>query len=1039
MSLRRDPFEALPLDQKALVNNICEQFEHALTCGETARVEDRLAGAADSVRSVLLRELLLLECVDRLRRADAVREEDLLVRFPDCAELICEVVREARRYAAAPPDAAVNRAMPKAEGAESPRKLGRFVLKQLLSSGGFATVYLAEDPEQGSVVALKVPHVEILLTPALRKRFVFEAEAAALLEHPHIVQVIEVGEMGLLCYLASRFVPGTTLAAWLRERKERGQPVPIRSAARLVATLSEAMHHAHERGILHCDLKPANVLLAEGPDLFPVITDFGLARLIGPPSDLSQTGQVLGTPAYMAPEQAAGRRKDLTPRSDVWALGAILYEMLVGAPPFAAASTVQVLYAVLTEDALPLKPRRRDVPADLEAICLKCLEKSPERRYPTAAALADDLGRWLRGEPVQARRTGPLGRVGRWCRRRPVVAALAAALSLAMVVGVSGIVHQWRKAEAARREAEAARYEAEASEVQARELLNELLQPGDNAFLHVMYYRGPPSIDALLKAEKRLKDLLGKSPGDRQVRIALTNLRSNLGTLYGLRGQVAEMDAALQGARDLWEELVNQDPLNPEYRDWLANALDWQASAAVRRGQIARAVQLTLQAVALWDEVPDEQAGNRARSQKAAARRFGLLFRCRVSEGQGKEILRALEEEKTRLVKLIDEEPARTVLRERLALTYLAQGEAYDGMHSPHEAMLCWQQAYGHYKKLPETQPDDLLAKLGLALCCSRLMAEQPPNPYYAVAVSLFEQVSRRQQALFDSYKADYFDFVLPEAYCSLAVCHWKAGREGQAEQVLQEYARLLVTRASQRSGNPQPGMIVVGSLWHAAESLEQAKLIPACLVIAQQMAHLLDLCADVQLHDWALSEDIAERTVQVSALLCRLGRPAEALHQAEQSRRRFAGLRGAAPEVPQYGYGLSNAWERIAKARWELGQRDEALAAFRESAAVEREVVAQAPSVPLYRDRLGRCYQRLTHWGGLRGDRATVAAALLEQEKLWPGNAIELMEVSRAFGKLAETVGKGQERLSPEELAERQSYLTESERIQRAAEQQRK
>jgi tetratricopeptide (TPR) repeat protein len=1027
MSLRRDPFEALTLDQKAHVNNVCEQFEHALTSGSMARIEDSLDGEAEPVRSVLLRELLLLECVDRIRRADPVKEEDLLIRFPGSAEMIGDVVREACQYAT-PPAASVSDGLLEPGGSRSPRKLGRFVLKQLLSGGGFATVYLAEDPEHGRVVALKVPHVEILLTPALRRRFVFEAEAAALLEHPHIVQVIEVGEMGLLCYLASQYVPGTTLSTWLKERKERGQPVPIDSAARLVATLAEAMQHAHERGVLHCDLKPANVLLADGPDLFPVITDFGLARLIGPPSGLSQTGQILGTPAYMAPEQAAGRRKDLTPRSDVWALGAILYEMLVGATPFAGGSMVEVLHAVLNEDALPLRARRRDVPADLEAICLKCLEKKPEARYPSAAALAEDLGRWLRGEPVQARRTGLFGRAGRWCRRRPVVAALTAALSLAVVAGITGVVDQWREAEGARRE-------AEASEAQTQQLLSELLQPGQAASRRTINYRRLPSIDVLLKAEVHLKARLDKSPDNIRLRIALTNLRGSLGTLYGLRGQVAEMEAALKSAQDLWEPLVRQDPRNPEYRDWLANTCYWHARSPENQGQPARWLRMDQQSFALWQELADEQPGNTALLEKVAEAHLGLLN----YQASGEEILHELEAEKNRLGKLADEEPVRADVRKCLGLTYFVMGEVQERMRSPREAQLCWRQAYEQYKKLPEAQSDDPLARLTMALCCSRLMEEQHPNPHYSEAVSLFEQAAQRLAGLADQYPdSNWIPHALLETYCSLAVCQWKAGLTDQAERTFQARVRPLVALATEHTSDAEMGVNTLASLDRAAGSLERLKS-PDCLLVAREIAALADRCADAPLRDWMLSANIAGYSLSASVLLCRQGCPAEALPQAERSRRLYEALRRAIPDVLEYGHGLSDAWQRIAKARWALGQHDEALVAFRECAAAQRKVVEQAPSIHVYRVQLNRCYGFLVYWGGLRGDRATVADALLEQEKLWPENSEELMGVSGEFRKLAESVGQSRERLSPEEQAERQRYLAESERIRRAAEQHRR
>ena len=220
--------------------------------------------------------------------------------------------------------------------------IGRFRLLNILGHGSFGSVFRAVDTRDGLEVALKVPHVATLATPELRERFLAEARMASL-DHPRIVKLREVGEAGLVCYLVSDYVPGTTLAFWLRGCYERQEQVPIRLAAEWTARLADAIEHAHEHGVLHCDLKPANVLLREGKELDPVVTDFGLARLVGDPSELTRTGQFFGTPAYMAPEQATGPRRELRPATDVYGLGAILYEMLTGRPPFQAVSLLEIL------------------------------------------------------------------------------------------------------------------------------------------------------------------------------------------------------------------------------------------------------------------------------------------------------------------------------------------------------------------------------------------------------------------------------------------------------------------------------------------------------------------------------------------------------------------------------------------------------------------------------------------------------------------------------------------------------------------------
>ena len=282
-----------------------------------------------------------------------------------------------------------------------------------LGQGAFGVVFLASDSVLGRKVALKVPRPFALVTPEIRRRFVREAEAASRLDHPHIVPVYDVGEEGPICYIASAYCEGLTLADWLRRRSAA---VAFTEAARLVAILSEAVAHATTRGILHRDLKPGNILLqrtgsapaAAEPrhrlgDYVPRICDFGLAKLLDQESHETCSGVPIGSPAYMAPEQAAGRLRDHGPATDVYALGVILYELLTGRPPLRGETDLETLRLVADQESPPPRELRPGLPRDLNTICAKCLEKRPKDRYDSALALAADLQRFLAGKPVHAR------------------------------------------------------------------------------------------------------------------------------------------------------------------------------------------------------------------------------------------------------------------------------------------------------------------------------------------------------------------------------------------------------------------------------------------------------------------------------------------------------------------------------------------------------------------------------------------------------------------------------------------------------------
>jgi tetratricopeptide (TPR) repeat protein len=533
-----------------------------------------------------------------------------------------------------------------------PRQLGRFAIRRELGRGGFGTVYLAHDPQLGREVALKVPHAEVLADAGLRGRFQQEGRAAAALAHPNLVPVYEAGEADGVAYIALAYCPGVNLGDWLRQR---GEPVGCRDAATLLATLAAAVHHAHTHGIVHRDLKPANVLLQRkarganltpradaepGPgeadalgcelgELEPKVTDFGLARQLDGGAGPTRTGTVLGTPSYMAPEQSGVRGPAVGPAADVYSLGAVLYHALTGRPPFLGETGVDTLHQVRFQDPIPPRRLRPGVPHDLQTICLKCLEKDPARRYPTALALADDLQRYCDGKPVLARPVGLVGRAARWGRRKPAVAGLLAALLVVLLAGFAGVAWQWRRAarnatqarevavqlERENRRAVRERQRAERHLRQARELVAQLTKLAlEIGMLPDM--KVTPGLQLLEKALAQYQQFLADTGTDPGVRREAARTCRLLGWYRFSLGQYRGADRAYRQAIDLLKGLLADDRENPDHRYQLGLCRLHHANTFREWGRAAEARKSYEQAIAL---------GERLRQRRPEARYSVLL------------------------------------------------------------------------------------------------------------------------------------------------------------------------------------------------------------------------------------------------------------------------------------------------------------------------------------------------------------------------------------------------------------------------------
>lgn len=405
----------------------CERFEADWKASSRPRVEDYLGPPNDPARPLLIEELAGLEIELRRDRGEEPTPREYLQRFPSFPEVIVRLfgddalgeLQTTRGWplpfrdetlVEAPRPASPSSSAPPAQG----ERFGKYELIAELARGGMGVVYKARDTVLNRVVAVKMILSGAMATEAERDRFRREAELAAKLDHPNVVPIYEVGEQDGFLYFTMRLVEGGSLAG--RMHAFRDDPL---ATAGLLEVLARAVEYANEQGFIHCDLKPSNILIDR--DGSPQITDFGLARQASQPSTLTVSGAVMGTPSYMAPEQASGERDAIGPTTDVHGLGAILYEILTGRPPFRMTTMMETVMQAIYCDPAPPRQIRPEVPRELEHICLKCLEKAPADRYPTPADLAEELARFIQGDAIDA--TGAIQKLRRWTRREPEIAA----------------------------------------------------------------------------------------------------------------------------------------------------------------------------------------------------------------------------------------------------------------------------------------------------------------------------------------------------------------------------------------------------------------------------------------------------------------------------------------------------------------------------------------------------------------------------------------------------------------------------------------
>jgi tetratricopeptide (TPR) repeat protein len=678
--------ELAPADRLQLEAWLAE-FEEAWDEGRLAAQVERLPPPGQPLRLPALIELVKIDLERSWQRGRHLSLTDYAARYPELgpaealpSDLILAEDEVCRQFGEAPgtllaaPDGAAAgppTLAPPAPPAASrvPCVRGYEVLGKL-GQGGMGAVYQARHLRLNRVVALKVVGDAPNARPADLVRFRQEAEMIARLQHANIVQIYEVGEYAGGSYLALECVDGPAL-----DRQVNGIPQPPREAARLVETLARAVHYAHGQGVIHRDLKPANVLLTAAG--VPKITDFGLARPVAVESGLTTAGAVLGTPSYMAPEQADGRLKDIGPHSDVYALGAVLYECLTGRPPFRGATVLDTLAQVRGQEPVPphrlLGSNRRACPADLETICLKCLHKEPAKRYGSAEALAEDLRRFGADEPIHARPAGRAERLWRWCRRKPAVASLVASAGLLLITVVVALAAGlWAVNREKDRTEEALHAEARARQ-RARQALDEMTSQVIEDWLARQKYLEPMHQEFLEKALKHYEEFARESGDTEEIRHDVARAYLRIGQIHKKLGDYAQAEAALRHAQGLLHQLVADFPAAAAHRRELARSYSELGGVLKHTGRLEAAEAAFAADQALIQELAADFPGVRGYRDDLVVS-YANMANLRQETGRP-EAAEADYREALKICKQLDAEfPGNPRHRFRLAKTYNSWG-----------------------------------------------------------------------------------------------------------------------------------------------------------------------------------------------------------------------------------------------------------------------------------------------------------------------------------------------------------------------------
>jgi serine/threonine protein kinase len=943
-------YEELSPEAAARVDAVCDGFENAWKAVRSGAPVPRLSSFLDDCdgaeRTVLAVELHAVEQACRKRYGPAGASASAQEYKAEAG--MAAATRAAQRGSDAP--AARPPSWPNVPGVE---------LVEVLGSGGMGVVFKARQPKLDRDVAVKFLRDEHGADSTRHERFLQEARAVARLRHPHLVQLYEFGELRATGgaqaqpYLVLEYVSGGNLADRLR-----GSPQPPAEAARLLETLAYAVHFAHEQGIIHRDLKPANVLLqspevkadpqtevmlgqrpaAPRPltaDLCAKITDFGLAKFLAG-SDLTQSDETIGTPSYMAPEQVAGNAGPVTAAVDVYGLGAILYETLIGRPPFVAETLEATLSMVL--QAEPVLPRRLQptVPRDLETICLKCLRKEPSRRYATARDLADDLRRFQAGEPIRARPVGTLERALVWCRRKPAIAALLAALLLVFLGGSSGVFWQWHRVI---RERDAVQKEKERAEnhlVIVQERVKELDRLGHEWLQTPGQYRAGEAV--LEQALALYKGLLPEEENDPAVRREAAKLYGHVAWIHQTLRQNDKALKAWDEQARLLSRLLKEEPSDVALRLELADCHRWRANMLRQQNKAAEARLAYKQAAELHEGLLKDYpriAGYQLALANTLLNMAGLP--------PGRDQAENLEATYDRIIELersaVSAEPKNAKFSSELALALEDQGQFFLNTGRPTQAEATVREAVeihqrlraaGQLKRSIDRYEARSLVRLARVLAATARSSEAEES--YREAINLLDRPFE------ETPESAWRRAELAEALTGLANLLKKDSR--RLEEVEQIWRRAIPHYEKLKADFPDNAQYrlnlvfsylkLIGLLCELGRETETAEPLRKALAVDagdpdvnNELAWFLATCPATGLRDHALALRLAKKAVAAQTRSANLNNTlAVAYYRNGDDRAAIAALETA---MSLRAGDDGSDWFFLAMAHWRLGERDQA------------------------------------------------------------------------------------------------------------------